>query len=404
MLYFSELRNKKVYTEDLVFLGRLIDLTFLASDTPKITKLIVRNESKEDLFIPVSFTSRIDRSNIIIKKNYLQEEMVANELFILKNLLDKQIIDLKGNKVVRVNDVALQEQPFLYVAGVDIGLLGILRQLGLEIYISSFLLSLRIRLTSQFLSWGDIQPIELAYGRVLLKKEEQKLEKIKPEDLATYLERTNILNIKKFLKILDDRTAAEVVNFLNVNFQTSLFRQSRPERVAKIISLMDPDEAVDVLSTLSTKKRDQLLLLLDSEKRKDIQYLLRLAKTPIGSIVTTEYLSVDSNSSVKEVLSEIRKKTGEFSFLSYVYVTNKEQQLIGAFDLHELILEDSETPVYKFMVPNLVVAHLTSSKEIILKKMIKYRLSAIPVIDDDRHIQGIVTLDDAIQLVLPKIS
>ena len=94
----------------------------------------------------------------------------------------------------------------------------------------------------------------------------------------------------------------------------------------------------------------------------------------------------------------------EFSFLPYVYVTNKEQQLIGAFDLHELIIEDNETPIYKFMVPNLVVAHLTSSKEIILKKMIKYRLSAIPVIDNDRHIQGIVTLDDAIQLVLPKLS
>ncbi|OGK18524.1 hypothetical protein A2866_00955 [Candidatus Roizmanbacteria bacterium RIFCSPHIGHO2_01_FULL_39_8] len=404
MLYFSELRNKKVYTEDLIFLGKLKDLTFLASDTPKITKLIVRNESGEDLFIPVTYTNRIDRSSIIVKKNYLQEEMVANELFILKNLLDKQIIDLRGNKVVRVNDVALQEQPFLYVAGVDIGLLGILRQLGLEIYMSRLLLSIGIRLTSQFLSWADIQPIELAYGRVLLKKEEKKLEKIKPEDLATYLERTNILNIRKFLKILDDRTAAEVVNFLNVNFQTSLFRQSRPERAAKIISLMDPDEAVDALSTLSSKKREQLLLLLDSEKRKEMQYLLRLAKTPIGSIITTEYISVDSDRSVKEVLSEIRKKTDEFSFLPYVYVTNKEQQLIGAFDLHELILEDNETPIYKFMVPNLVVAHLTSSKEIILKKMIKYRLSAIPVIDNDRHIQGIVTLDDAIQLVLPKLS
>ncbi len=402
MLYFSELRNKPVFTEDKIPLGKLEDLIFLATEAPKVSKLIIKDKNNKILSIPVEFLYKINHQ-IILKKTYLQENLVANELYVLKNLLDKQIIDLKGQKIVRVNDIVIQEQPFLYVAGVDIGVLGIIRQFGIEKTMSKFLAIFNFRLASRFLSWGDIQPIELAYGRVSLKIKEEKLEKIRPEDLADYLEKTNILNIGKILKILDDRAAAEVLNYLNINFQSSIFRHFPNDRTAKILSLMDSDEAVDVILTFSVKKQEQILLLIDKEKRKEIQYLLKLAKTPIGNIISTEFISVDSRLTVREVFEKIKKDTSDFGYLYYVFVLNNENQLIGVFSLHELILHDLDTPIYKFMIQSLVVIHLSTPKEIALKKMIKYRLHAMPVIDENKHMLGIVSIDDLKDTLLEKI-
>ncbi|MBI2641770.1 magnesium transporter [Candidatus Roizmanbacteria bacterium] len=401
MIYFSELRGKKILTEDNVLSGYLEDFVFLATETPKVTKMIIRTEKGKKLTVPIAYVSRINEG-ITIKKNFIEEEMVANEIFVLKNLLDKQIIDLKGQKVVRVNDVVIQEHPFLYIAGVDVGVLGILRQLGIERPITHALSTFKIRLSSDFLSWGYIQPIELAYGRVLLKKEQTKLERVKPEDLADSLEKTNILNVRKILKILDDRTAADVIKFLNINYQASIFRHYRPERAVKILTLMDPDEAVDVLLTLSSKKRQQLVDLLDETKRKEIQYLLGLSKTPIGSILTTEYIAVDSQITAREVIEKIKKETVGFSFLRYVYALNKQNQLIGVFNLYELILQKPETPVYKFMIQNIVVIHLTTPEEIAVKKMLKYRLQSLPVINDNKELLGIVNFDDLSRRLLPK--
>ena len=402
MLYFSELRNKPVFTEDKIPLGKLEDLIFLATETPKVSKLIIKDKNNKILSIPVEFIHKINHQ-IILKKNYLQEDLVANELYVLKNLLDKQIIDLKGQKIVRVNDIVIQEQPFLSVAGVDIGILGVIRQFKIEKSVNKLLSFFKIRLASRFLSWGDIQPIELAYGRVSLKIKEEKLEKIRPEDLADYLEKTNVLNVGKILKILDDRSAAEVINYLNINFQSSIFRHFPIDRSAKILSLMDSDEAVDVILTFSAKKQEQILLLIDNEKRKEIQYLLKLAKTPIGNIISTEFIAVDSRLTVREIFEKIKKNTPDFAFLYYVYVINNENQLIGVISLHELILQDLDTPIYKFTIQNLVVIHLTTPKEIAVKKMIKYRLHSLPVIDESKHILGIVSIDDLEDIVMEKI-
>src|SRR3989344_3245779 len=201
-----------------------------------------------------------------------------------------QIIDLKGNKIVRVNDVALQEdKDKLSIAGVDIGILGIFRRLRIGAENFYKIASLfKIKLASQFLSWADIQPLELMRGNVKLRKKEEKLEKIRPEDLADYLEKTNVINARRFLKILDTEKAAEVIGNLNINYQTALFKNFQTEKAAKLISFLDPDEAVDVLLTLSKKKREEVLEKLSPKIKENILHLLELSKKPIGTLITTE--------------------------------------------------------------------------------------------------------------------
>jgi len=218
MLYFSEIVGKKVYTEDNIYVGYLEDMIFLVAENPIVTKIVIKNQAKEKLIISTDYLQKINKI-IRIEKEFLGTNLEENELYLVKNLLDKQIIDLKGNKVVRVNDVAMQDKEKLSIAGVDVGIIGIFRRLriGADNFfkIASFF---NIKLASQFLSWADIQPLELIRGNVKLRKKEEKLEKIRPEDLADYLEKTNVINARKFLKKLDTEKAAEVIGNLNINF------------------------------------------------------------------------------------------------------------------------------------------------------------------------------------------
>lgn len=391
MLYFSELRGKAIYTEDKIYVGKLEDLIFQVSETPLISKLVVMSSFKEKLIIPVFYLLSIN-SDIILAKDYITSDLEENELHVAKNLLDKQIIDLRGNKIVRVNDIVIQDKGKLYVSGVDIGLMGIFRWLGIEKYLIKLYRLFKIQSTSKLLSWADIQPLELVQGKVRLRKKEDKLKRVRPEDLADYLEETNVINAKKFLGILEDSKAADVITNLNINYQTALFKHFKPEKAAQFISLIDPDDAVDVLLTLSIRRREQILNMLSSDKKHEIIRLLNISKTPIGNLITTQFLSITSDETVRSTKQLIKDTTQNFTVLYYIYVVNKTNQLVGVFNLHELLLHDDDEPIIKFMIQNVIVAHLTTPRELVKKRMLKYALKGVPVIDDNKQILGIITL------------
>src|SRR3989338_5169732 len=404
MLYFSEIVGKKVYTEDDIHIGYLEDLIFLAAENPIVSKIVIRDQASQRLIISTDYLQKINKY-LSIEKEFLVTYLEENELYLVKNLLDKQIIDLKGNKIVRVNDVALQDEVKLSIAGVDIGILGIFRRLRIgtnNFYKIATLF--KIKLASQFLSWADIQPLELMRGNVKLRKKEEKLEKIRPEDLADYLEKTNVINARRFLKILDTEIAAEVIGNLNINYQTALFKNFHIDKAAKLISFLDPDEAVDVLLTLSKKKREEVLEKLSPKIKDQILHLLELSKKPIGTLITTEYLTVGPDDTVRQVIDKIKKETVDFSSLYCIYVVNKEKQLSGVVNLLEILRQDLDMPLYKFMTQNLVVIHLTTPIEIAMKKFLKYQLSALPVINQDKRIEGVVNFDDVASYILERIK
>jgi magnesium transporter len=167
---------------------------------------------------------------------------------------------------------------------------------------------------------------------------------------------------------------------------------------------LDPDEAVDVLLTLSKKKREEVMEQLNSKIKDKILHLLELSKEPIGALVTTEYLTAGPEDTVRQVIDRIKKETSDFSSLYSIYVVNQEKQLIGVISLPEVLRQDLDTPFYKFMTQNLVVIHLTTPVEIAMKKFLKYRLSALPVINKEKRIEGIVNLDDITSYILQRIK
>lgn len=403
MIYFSEIKGRRVITKEGKFLGKLYDLVFVASDKPEITKIEVKGAGKKIHMIPTKYILGYTNC-LIISDNYTETSLDVEELHLGANLLDKQIIDIKGNKVVRVNDVIIQnEAQTWFVAGVDIGVLGIMRWFGLEGLVIRLLRALSIKTAKHFLPWATIQPLELVKGKVVLKKEQSKLEQIRAEDLADYLEETTVENIDRVLTVLDDEFAAEVIANLNPSFQTALFNIFEAKKAAKILTLIDSDEAVDMLLTFSERKRERLLELLPTSKREELKYLLRLSKTPIGDLVSPEFVAVSPDYTVKQTIEKIRRETIDFSSLTAIYVVNEKKQLVGVVSLHELLLHSEHTPLSKFMIQNVVVVHLTTPEELVIKKMLKYKLYSLPVIDQDRKILGVVNIDDVGEFLLKEL-
>jgi magnesium transporter len=243
----------------------------------------------------------------------------------------------------------------------------------------------------------------LARGRVKLKIEDEKLERVRPEDLADHLEKTNVVNARKVLNTLEKEFAAEVISNLNINFQTAIFKDFSPERSAKVLTLIDPDEAIAILLTLYEQNREKIISLFDDKNQKEVRYLLNLSKTPIGDLITPEFIQVNSDTTVRQIIDHIKKTGSEFSQLNYVYMINSKKQLVGVCNLQELLMENLDTPAYRFMNQNVIVIHLTTPEELAIKKMLKYKLYALPVVSSDKSLLGIVTIDDIMEFILTKM-
>lgn len=400
MIFFSEILNKKVYSDKNRYLGKISDLLIHVKDKPYITKFILKKKSP--IVVSINYLFLVD-GKLQVKSDYQHSQKEEFELSLKKNILDKQIIDIEGSKVVRVNDILLQEGKDWYMAGVDTSMRIILRWFGMAWLIPSINKIFPYHKEGKILAWGDIQLLELSRGQLKLKLEQDRLQRLRPEDLADYLEKTDISNTRKILLNIDEQYAADVVNNLNITFQSELIRDLKPEKAARILSMSDPDEVVDILIALPKVHRETIINLMDKERKAEIVHLLSHAKTPIGKLMTTEYFTASPNETIQSVVDRIRNETSQFEQLYYVYVINERKELIGVCNFHELLLHKSDTPLYRFMITNLLVLHLSTPEDIAINRMLKYKLSALPVVNTSRKLLGIITLDDIAEYIVEKL-
>lgn len=396
MLYFSELRGKHVIENPSVFLGTLEDIVFKSTSTAPVSKLLIKTPKNHHVLVPFSSIIKIGKS-ILISPDYVLTNLEENELYVGKNLNDQQIIDVRGNKMVRVNDVVFLQKPFLHVSGVDIGWLGLLRWIGLEKMVTDTARLAGKEVTSQFLSWNDIMPVELARGRVMLKRQETNVAKLRPEDLADYLNHLSLRNAKRLLHTLDDEFAASVIRSLNVYLRGQAVKIFAPERIVRILAHLDIDEVVDVLMSADRHVRERIIKLIPHPRKDEVVRLMKVAKTPVGDLMNIQFLVASPVDTVGKIIRQIKKESAHLSDIKYVYVVNDAYELIGVFSLLELLSESMEEPLYKFMITNPVTASLSTPKEIILKKMVKYKIDSIPIVDDRNHLVGVVSIVDVVR-------
>jgi magnesium transporter len=328
----------------------------------------------------------------------LSSEEVDNGLLLVENILDKQIVDLNGRKLVRVNDVRLATLPTgTFAIAVDIGIEGLLRRIGVALPIKSFLYLFRINIPAKFILWDDVQAIDFSNLNIRLSKSLAKLHTLHPSDLADIIEDLGKKSSMSLFSSLDEEKAADVLEELETQHQVHIVENLPVNKAADVLEKMPADEVADILDELEDEKAELLLKEMDTESSQEVRELLEYDDHLVGSIMTTDYLSFSASKTVEEVLVELRHKKPESAELYNMFVIESNDELIGTFNLRDLVVAEPNVTVSQIMKSEPVFLFDDENKRAIAEKVSKYNLLAVPVVDRQNLLQGMVVVDDVVE-------
>ena len=406
MPYLSDLIGKPVADVDGKRIGHLNDL--IASfrgkmPHPRIVALVVKGAGGTFL-VPFSDVAVLVAPAIPLARR-LQDivpyQPGEQDLYLARDVLDKQIIDTNGMRVVRVNDLELMRvNHHFYVANVDIGELGLLRRLGLAKIAQKLSSRFGRELLPSTISWDAV---ELLPGDqpMRLRVPSDKITELHPADLAEIISDLSRVESSRLLESLDVETLADTLEEVEPDFQASLVERMPNEKVADVLEEMAPDEAADLLAELPQDRSRELLKLMEDKEAKDVRKLLTYPEDTAGGIMNTEFVVVGPDLTAEQAISLLRETAHEAETISYVYATESNKHLVGVFSLRELVMARPEAPVSEFMHRRVVSVNLGDSQDSVAQIVAKYNLVAVPVVDNQGRLHGIVTADDALDKIVP---
>src|SRR6267143_416934 len=355
MLYLSQVLGRPILDLDGERVATLRDVIVRLGeeDHPPVAGFVARYR-RRDFFLPrwriAHFAEDGVRlnSDILDLRPFMRRE---GEVLLARDVLDKQLIDVDGKRVVRVNDV---------------------------------------------------QIIEAA--TVQLKSSRGKLTRLHPVEIARLAEVFSYQQGAEIVESLDDETAAETLEEMAAERQAQILGDMDEERAADILEHMSPDEAADVLGDLPAEKAEDLLNRMEDDEQLEVAELLPYADDSAGGLMTTEFVTLPRDLTVGEALARLREMAETPNMIYYLYVVPSENswKLEGVIALRSLILSESSAPLERVMRTELQVAHPDDAAVDVAQKIAEYNLLALPVVDETGDILGIVTFDDAIEILLPK--
>ncbi len=404
-LFLSEVLKEPVLDPKGEELGRLKDVIVVkAEPLPRADALII--EKKGNLFrIPWTVLNMFNKRIIAAKvssADLIPYDEKADDLLAVRDILDKQILDVNGVKVVRVNDIKLEgyESEAVLIA-VDVGVRGILRRLGIERKGESFLKVFKATLSNNLLSWNYIQPLQPKLTAITLTVPRQMLSELHPADIADVISQVSHHEGAAFLKNLDVDVAAETLSELSTETQVEIIKGMDTEKASDIIEMMPPDEAADVLGDLPAEKAKEILEHIEKEEAEDIQELLGPEEDTAGGLMTNEFLAYSPELTVGEAIGKFRKDAEELETVYYLYLIDKEERLVGVVSLRELLLAPPETRLSEIMETKVKTVTPDQDEKVVARITAKYNLVALPVVDSGGVLLGIVTVDDILARIVP---
>ncbi len=400
MLYLSQVLGRPILDLDGERVATLKDVIVrLGEDEhPPVAGFVARYR-RRDFFLPRWRIAHFGEdgvgliSDILDLRPFMRRE---GEVLLARDVLDKQLVDVDGKRVVRVNDVQIIEAANEWrVTGADVGIFGLWRRLAPSI--------LRSGRPVEVIDWADVGYLAID-ATVQLKSSRGKLSRLHPVEIARLAEALSYQHGAEIVESLDDETAAETLEEMAAERQAQIIGDMDEERAADILEHMSPDEAADVLGDLPEDKAEDLLNRMEDDEQLEVAELLPYADDTAGGLMTTEFVTLPRELTVGEALARLREMAQTPNMIYYLYVVPEEDswQLIGVIALRSLILADSSAPLEKVMRKVLQVAHVDDDAAEVAQKIAEYNLLALPVVDEAGDILGIVTVDDAIEILLPK--
>jgi len=408
--YLSDLLGKRVYSKDGKYMGNFNDIVaVLHEKRPEIRGFIVARRSSK-LTLPIEC---IDLMNLAVLREVrlMQREphlyQPSKKGFLVRQMLyDRQIVDVGGAKVERVNDIRIMfSNGRLFLVQVDVGFTGLVRRLGFERGVRWLAKTAGKEPKDNLIEWRFVQPLpETATGPISLSLRQEQIKQLHAGELADILEdldRSERLSLVQSIGVED---AADVLKEADLSVQTSILRDLDTELAADILEEMEPAVAADIFEKLPTEAQESLLAAMEDEERAQIELLVQAAPESVASLMTVDFISCPESYTCSQALALLRQYADEIESITYVFCTNEELNLRGVVSLRNLILSEPSASLIEIMNQRLVTLGLDDDWDTAANLFLKLRFKALPVVDADNHMLGIVTFMHSFDELLPYYS
>jgi len=410
-LFLSEILGQPILGPEGRSMGKIMDLVAtLAEPYPIVTDALLSPEEGQKTAMFYRFPSIEERQRpfkaySVCSDDFRSPTLRDNELLLKEALLDKQIVDTHGAKVLRVNDLQfLKARQSLHLIHVDVGFRGLMRRSGLEKAVDFFLHGLfDYDLPNHFISWRFVQPIS-SPDLLRLKIAQDRLSRIHPADLADIIEDLDVRQRSAVFQSLDVETAAETLEETDPKIQVSLIEDMNAADASDIIEEMSLSEATDLLGDLPREKAEGILKEMEQDMAEDVKELLAHPEEEAGGLMTSAFLHFLPSATVDMVISTIRHEAEDMDFIYYIYVVDENERLLGMISLRELLVAPGEGLLSDLMDDRVVSVHLDEDKDEIAELFAKYGLMAIPVVDAADRIKGVILFKNLLEVVAPHLG
>ncbi|MBI5055358.1 MAG: magnesium transporter [Nitrospirae bacterium] len=406
-VFISELIKMPVLDPMGEELGSVKDFIVIKGDPlPRVSALILEKKKKQYILewghVGI-FNKRIISSNIYALKVEPYEPS-EDDLLIARDIFDKQIVDANGAKVVRVNDVKLEGMNgHACLVAVDVGVRGILRRIGIERKSEDVYRIFGKTLSYNLIRWGYIQPLEPRLTTISLIVPRQMISALHPSDIADIISKVPHEQGVALFKGLDPNVAAEALHELEPNVKRAIIEGLDKDHATDVVERMPPDEAADLMSDLESDKAKELLESIEKDEAEDIQELLAHEEDTAGGLMTNQFIAYSPELTVQEAIEQLRIDSPNVESVYYIYVVTDEK-LIGVASLRDLIIQSPNVRLSEIMETKVKTVSPDTNEQDVAELISKYNLLALPVVDADGALLGMVTIDDIVDVLLPPAS
>lgn len=409
MIYLSQLMGNPVYAADGEKIGTVSDLGIATGEVfPRVTSLAFKGPGRTPFMISWrKYVDTYDEKEIHLKVpaveirfSYLQPD----EVLIARDILNKQIVDTRGMRVVRVNDLKLSDTSStqLRLLGAEVGARGILRSLSpaLEHVALKVARTFGHPIPERIIAWSYMDLVERDLSNVKLSVSHKTLDDMHPADIADIIERLDPrLRGQVFAQLDDEQRAGAMAEFDDDAMAAELMGGMNEREASRMLSEMDPDDAAELVSELDYDKAEKLLRLMGVQEQRAIRQLLGYREDTAGRIMTSEFAALPEDKTVADAVELLRGLDEDFESVRYVYLSDEDNKLSGVVTLNALIVAQPETPLADICTREVITASPEDDQEDVAEDIAKYNLLAMPVVADDGHLLGIVTVDDALDVL-----
>lgn len=409
MIYLSQLMGNPVYAADGEKIGSVSDLGIATGEVfPRVTSLAFKGPGRTPFMISWrKYVDTYDEKEIHLKVpaveirfSYLQPD----EVLIARDILNKQIVDTRGMRVVRVNDLKLSDTSStqLRLLGAEVGARGILRSLSpaLEHVALKVARTFGHPISERIIAWSYMDLVERDLSNVKLSVSHKTLDDMHPADIADIIERLDPrLRGQVFAQLDDEQRAGAMAEFDDDAMAAELMGGMNEREASRMLSEMDPDDAAELVSELDYDKAEKLLRLMGVQEQRAIRQLLGYREDTAGRIMTSEFAALPEDKTAADAVELLRGLDEDFESVRYVYLSDEDNKLSGVVTLNALIVAEPETPLADICTREVITASPEDDQEDVAEDIAKYNLLAMPVVADDGHLLGIVTVDDALDVL-----